>query len=282
MALWAASAMQPTFVVLTDLSEPVEVALKYATRLASELAGQLVLLNVYQDPLLEPESAMMTMPLVMESRQQVKAALAQRAKLLPVPAEVVVSTESLEATITELVHRYHPLAFVLGREHPETLLDRLLPHQAAPVLQAACYPVLLVPDCWRDTQLPSRLAVAADEDTFWLTTPSMALGTLMARLRPTTTVVHVAPHDGPSHAEVGLQSVRRTCLFGVLTNNSLYEVRGESPVDGILHAADELHADMLVVMARPHTFLGGLFHRSVTARLLRCSSRPVLVLPTTN
>jgi nucleotide-binding universal stress UspA family protein len=274
--------MQPTFVVLTDLSESAEVALKYATRLATELAGRIVLLNVYQDPLLEPESAMMTMSLVMESRLQVKAALAQRAQQLPVPTEVLVSTESLKATISEVVQRYHPLAFVLGRAHPETLLDRLLPHQAAPILQAACYPVLLVPDCWRDTQLPSRLVVAADEESFWLTTPSMALGTLMARLRPTTTVVHVAPYDGPSHAEVGLQSVRRTCLFGVLTNNSLYEVRGESPIDGIVHAANEVHADLLVVMARPHTFLGGLFHRSVTAGLLRRSSCPVLVLPTTN
>ena len=273
--------MQPTFVVLTDLSEPAEVALKYATRLATELSGRIILLNVYQDPLLEPESAMMTMPLVIESRQQVKVALAQRAQLLPVPTETLVSTESLEATITEVVERYHPLAFVLGREHPATLLDRLLPHQAAPVLQAARYPVLLVPDSWRETQLPNRLVVATDEDSFWLTMPSMALGPLMARLRPTTTVVHVAPHDGPSHAEVGLQSVRRTCLFGVLTNNSLYEVRGEAPAEGILQAAEDLQADLLVVMARPHNFLGGLFHRSVTSRLLRRSPRPVLVLPTT-
>ncbi|TGE10510.1 universal stress protein [Hymenobacter fodinae] len=273
--------MQPTFVVFTDLSEPAEVALKYATRLATELAGRLVLLNVYQDPLLEPESAMITMPLVLESRQQLKAALVQRAQQLPIPTETIVSAESLEATIAEVVKRYHPLAFVLGREHPESFLDRLLPYQAAPVLQAARYPVLLVPECWRDTQLPSRLVVAIDEDSFWLTMPSLALGTLMARLRPTTTIVHVTPHDGPSLAEAGLQSVRRTGLFGVLPNDSLYEVRGEAPADGIARAAQELQADLLVVMARPHTFLGGLFHRSVTERLLRRSSRPVLVLPTT-
>jgi len=38
-------------------------------------------------------------------------------------------------------------------------------------------------------------------------------------------------------------------------------------------------ADMLVVVARRHSLLGGLFHSSITAQLIQESPIPVLVLP---
>jgi nucleotide-binding universal stress UspA family protein len=102
-------------------------------------------------------------------------------------------------------------------------------------------------------------------------------------LQPSTSVVHVAPAaHGSSRADIALQSVQRTGLFGDLTGNSLYEVREELPADGILQAAAELKVQLIVLLARPHTFLGSLFHRSVTAQVLRHSPVPVLLLPTTD
>ena len=54
-----------------------------------------------------------------------------------------------------------------------------------------------------------------------------------------------------------------------------------SGLGGILQEAAGQRADMLVVIARRHSLLGGLFHRSATAQLLRESAIPVLVLPAT-
>ncbi|GAB2955255.1 hypothetical protein GCM10027048_21210 [Hymenobacter coalescens] len=273
--------MEPSFVVLTDLSRGAEAALTYTTRLAALLAGRLVLLHVYQDPFLEPEAMMVAMPAVLESRQQIKTDLAQRARQLPVPADTELSVDTLTGAVADAVQRHHPLLLVLGREQPEYLLDRLLPHHAAAVLQEARYPLLLVPASWPEQELPRRVLVASDEHGFWLTAPALALADLLRALQATTTVVHVAPADGPSRADVGLAAVQRTGLFGPLTANSLYEVRGEAPVEGILHAAAELRSQLIVVVARQHSLLGGLLHRSVTGQLLHRSPVPVLVLPTT-
>jgi nucleotide-binding universal stress UspA family protein len=161
------------------------------------------------------------------------------------------------------------------------MLDRLVGNRALPILQDAHHPLLLVPESWQSTELPQRMVVATDAHPFTLSAPSLALAELLDALQPTTTVVHVTPGHGPSQAEVGLSSVQRAGLFGEVTNNSLYEICEEAPADGILHTVSELHAQLLVVLARPHTFLGGLFHRSVTAQILRRSPVPVLVLPTT-
>ena len=51
--------------------------------------------------------------------------------------------------------------------------------------------------------------------------------------------------------------------------------------EAILNAAQPTDFDMVVVIARPRSFLGELFHHSVTAQVLLHSVVPVLVLPAT-
>ncbi|QIL75038.1 universal stress protein [Hymenobacter sp. HDW8] len=273
--------MQPTFVVLTDLSRSAEAALMYTTRLAQRLDGRLVLLHVFLDPVLEPEVSMVAAPVLVASRQEIMTNMVQRASTLPVPADTEVVVDVLSAALANVVQQHRPLLLALGREEPDNLLDRLVGNRALPILQDAHHPLLLVPERWHDAELPQRIIVATDARPFSLSAPSLALAELFNTLQPETTVVHVTAGHGPSKAEVGLASAQQTGLFGKLSNNSLYEVCEEAPADGILHAAAELHAQLLVLLARPHSFLGGLFHHSVTADILRRSPVPVLVLPTT-
>ncbi|QIL74885.1 universal stress protein [Hymenobacter sp. HDW8] len=273
--------MQPAFVVLTDMSAATEVALTYTSRLAQRLDGRLVLLHVYLDPMLAPDAAVMASPILVTSRKEIIAYLVERAQELPVPAEAEIVVDMLSPALADVVQRHRPLLLACGREQPINLLDRMIGNWVLPILQQAHQPLLVVPEVWQSTELPRRAVVATDDKAFWLSAPSLALTELLTSLKLTTTVVHVAEATGPSRADVGLASAQRTGLFGHLTENSLYEVCEEAPADGILHAAAELHAQLLVLLARPHSFLGGLFHHSVTADILRRSPVPVLVLPTT-
>jgi nucleotide-binding universal stress UspA family protein len=263
------------------MSAAAEAALTYTTRLAQLQHGRMVLLHVYLDPMLAPEAAMMASPILVTSHRETMTYMVQRAQELPVPAVAETGSDMLRPALADVVRRHKPVLLAFGREQLDTLLDRLIGNWALPILQEARYPLLLVPETWNDTDLPQRVIVATDDAAFWLSAPSLALTELRASLKPTTTVVHVAEAAGPSRADVGLASAKRTGLFGPLTDNSLYEVCEETPPDGILHAAAELKAQLIVVVARPHTFLGGLFHHSVTADILRRSPVPVLVLPTT-
>jgi nucleotide-binding universal stress UspA family protein len=277
--------MQPAFVVLTDLSGAAEEALTYTTRLAACLHGRLVLLHVYLNvnALIEPEVALTTTAAQLAGRRQLRADLCLQAEMLAVTADAEFSLDTLTLAVRGAVARHQPLLLALGREQAHTLLGRLVPHRTVSVLRAARQPLLVVPAGCPNTELPHRLLVATDGRPFWLTPPALALGSLLLVLQPATRVVHIASHThDPSPADVGLASVRRTGLFGALNSQSLYEVRAETPAAGILQAAHELQSQLIVLLARPHSFLGALFHRSVTAQVLRQSPVPVLVLPTTN
>jgi nucleotide-binding universal stress UspA family protein len=52
------------------------------------------------------------------------------------------------------------------------------------------------------------------------------------------------------------------------------------PAEGILQATQSGEVDLVVVLARPRSFWGQLFHHNVTAQVLLHSTVPVLVLPT--
>ena len=251
--------MQPAFVVLTDTSAATEAALQYTARLAHLRQGRLVLLHVYLDPLIEPEAALVSPPVPVATRQDIMAYMVGRAQALPVPAEAEIVVDMLAPAVADVVQRYQPELLAFGREPIDNLLDRLIGNWALPILQEARHPLLVVPASWSATDLPRRVVVATDAQAFSLSASSLALADLMAALQPTTTVVHVAEAAGPSRAAVGLASAQRTGLFGPLTPNSLYEVWEEAPADGILQAATELQAQLLVVLARPHTLLGGFF-----------------------
>ncbi|ALW86724.1 hypothetical protein AUC43_17545 [Hymenobacter sedentarius] len=262
--------MEPAFVVLTDLSSSAEAALLYTTQLARHVNGRVVLLHVYLDPLLELEVSLVPATVQVASRQEIMANMAKRTQQLGVPALIELSDDSLEVAVQHMILRYHPLLLAAWREAPHTA-----------VASQARYPLLLVPETWTGAGLPRRVVVAADEQSFGLTPPALALAPLLQALQAKTTLVHASPGRGPAPLDAALLAVGRTGLFGGLTGSDVYEVPEEAPAPGVLRACAELGAELLVVPARPHTLLGGVFHRSVTAELLRRSPIPVLVLPIT-
>ncbi|MDO7852466.1 universal stress protein [Hymenobacter convexus] len=279
--------MQPTFVVMTDFSDAAEGALAYATRLANLVDGQLVLLHVLEDqvpvllesPLAPVAARLRSRPPA--SRSSVLGRLTYEARQLPVPAEAEVADAPLGTALHRLMAHRYPQLLVLGRAHAHAWFEHLLTqsHPAAAV-EETHVPVLLVPEDWPWSELPRHAVVAADGEPLPLTAACQNLAPLLARLPLTTTVVHVAAHaHGPSRAAEALEAVRQTNLFGPLDGNSVYDVREIAPAAGLLHAVRELDADLLVVMPRPHSFPGSLFHHDVTAELLRTSPVPVLVLP---
>ena len=60
---------------------------------------------------------------------------------------------------------------------------------------------------------------------------------------------------------------------------AFYNDAAHDPAAGVLRAVAEAQADLLILIARPRSFLGRLFHRSVTAQVLRGCPVPVLLVP---
>ncbi|OGX87310.1 hypothetical protein BEN49_10760 [Hymenobacter coccineus] len=84
---------------------------------------------------------------------------------------------------------------------------------------------------------------------------------------------------GQAPGQLALANVRASGLLPAAAPLELYEEAHLNPATGVLQAITDTQADLLVLVARPRSFLAGLFHRSVTAAVLRHCTVPVLLLP---
>ena len=125
------------------------------------------------------------------------------------------------------------------------------------------------------------MLLALDVEPFELNTAAKKLAPLLAAWQAAYIVTHVVDGHEPvtPPRSLALADVRAT---GVVPPNAplqLHQVPDATAVEGILQALADTQADMVVLIARPRSFLGRRFHHSVTADVLRRSPVPVLLVP---
>lgn len=271
--------MTSSLVVLTDFFAVSNRALSYAAELAVPLHAHLVLLHVRYDGLLSPANyRRLHTP---AGEQRTDQALLRLAAAQPVPTAVDVSEQFLSDAVKEAVVRHHPLLLVLGRPGSATTPEEMVVGTALDLLRHAPYPLLVVPTVGWDSFPPRRLLLAVDGESFQLYEGSPdALGQLLTATNGTLQVVHVTDdeHARPVAVDV-LATLQANHLAGSLAAEQVSEVYQPTVVGGVLQEAARLEADLLVLVARRHSLLGSLFHRSVTAQLLQESPIPILLLP---
>ncbi|MCC3157014.1 universal stress protein [Hymenobacter sp. 15J16-1T3B] len=268
-----------TLVVLTNLSPAAERARRYAAQLAGPLGARVVLLHVYQPPVVPAESGLAVGDVMYYDRQQVTETLQGIAAdmLVPTTAEVVDGAfgDALEAAVA----RYQPLLLVLGLSSAERYFDALLTNRALPLLRHSPYPALLVPET-AALLPPRRVVVGIDGEPFVVTAAAGGiLQELLGTWQAAPTLVYTStPESSRSRNEV-LRNVQRSGLLPLEAEIDFSQPLAETPEEGVLSTASAREANLLVLLARRRSFLGQLFHRSVTARVLRRAALPVLLLP---
>ncbi len=270
--------MTPSLVVLTDFFAITNRALSYAAGLAVPLKANLMLLHVRHSELLAP--AEFSSRHTTEGELKTLYALEKLADDQPVATEVDVSELSLAEAVREAVQHRQPLMLVLRRAGADTQPLDLVTDAVMHLLRHVPYPVLVVPTAGWDVFPPRRLLLAVDGKPFNLVEYQDVVSQLLQATHASLDVVHVID-DGeatPNPAAV-LDSVRTNDLVNTLEDSSLHQVYQNTIVGGVLQEAARQKADILVVVARRHSLLSGVFHRSVTAQLLRESTIPLLVLP---
>jgi nucleotide-binding universal stress UspA family protein len=198
----------------------------------------------------------------------------------PVPFQVEVSERELPEAVRAAVRYHQPLLLVLGRPGEADTPVEIMTGTAMDLLTNVPYPLLVVPAPGWDSFPPRRLLLAVDGKLFVLRPHQDVLRQLLHVAAGTLAVVRVTDD---SHARLGAEAVLRTLAANDLTEElppgQLHEVHHHSVVGGVLAEAARQDANQLVVVARHHSLLGSLFHRSVTAQLIERSPIPVLVLP---
>ena len=271
--------MTPSLLILTDFFRAATRALDYATNLARPLGARLVLLHVRRDSVLDPE--LFTGKLSNLDSEALHMALSSITSNLPVPVVAEVGHGRVAYAVADAVSRHHPTLVVLGRPDTEGTPDELVGTTALDILRTAPYPMLVVPHNVQSTQPPRRVLLAADGETFSLGQHAGAVQHLLGALQAEVTVLHVEEYAGPTAATAGaLAAVEATGLtMGLPKPIRTRSVVASAPAEAILQAARPEDFDLVVLIARPRSFLGELFHYSVTAQVLLHSAVPVMVLP---
>ncbi|OON69943.1 universal stress protein [Hymenobacter sp. CRA2] len=267
----------PAILVLTDFYAVSNRALSYAASLAVPLQAHLVLLHVRHDRLLCPDEEAAAAPSARHTRQ----ALIALADAQPVPTQVDVTEGYLPDAVAAAVRQHQPQLLVLGRPDNDATPPTMVASAAQDILRHVPFPLLVVPSVGWDNFPPRRMALAVDGEPFSLYENQHLVPSLLSSLGAALTVVHVTTEPGPT-AEVERRvqhEIWRSGVTELAAGIQTHVVSNADAAEGILQVAAEVEADLLVLVARRHNLLGGLFHRSVTAQLLAQSPLPVLLLP---
>jgi nucleotide-binding universal stress UspA family protein len=207
--------------------------------------------------------------------------LQQKASELPLPATTQVVQANWADAVAQVVAEYHPLLLVAGLTATDGPLSEWLSNRPLPLAHQTGYPLLLVPENLPQADLhpPRRLLLAVEDRPFQLSHEARALAPLLDALACTITPVTVMPLHHPRLAgETGLRAAQTCGLAAALLTATLHRVVGVRPATGIWDAADELEADLVVLLDQGHGWAHKAFSGSVIADVIRFSQVPVLLL----
>lgn len=266
-----------SLLVLTDFTHPADHALAYADRLARAIGARLVLLHVRRDAILDPDRLNGTLADL--DTEAINLAFGSLVRGLTAPAVVEIGHGRVAEAVAQAVRQYQPTLIVLGRNEADNTPDELLTPLALALLRIIPHPLLVVPA--RPALAPHRVLLAVDGEPFTLGPYAGTVRRLLDALHAALTVVHVLPPDSTDELPSSiLESVQRTGLANDLAGLTHHRrVFAPDPAEGILRIAGSAEYDLVALVARPRSFLGQLFHRSVTAQVLLHSPIPVLMLP---
>ena len=274
--------MSLSLIVFAGFYPPARCAIQYADTLAQAVGGRLVLLHVNRASLFDPNDLVAQGYHQQELARQTDTAaiLYQQAESLRTVATVEVATDLLPAVAQDLAHRYQPALFVLSQPDEARPAAADLVKACADILRAGNYPLLVVPPTALPDHSPRRVLIAADREPFALAAESGALRPLLGLAGTEVFVAHVS--SGVEDDEGCALALRAVQASGLVDGLPVPELRGYEHDDyaqGLLAAVADTRAELVVVLARQRSYLGELFHRSVTAQLLERCPVPVLVLP---
>ena len=271
--------MALSLLVLTDFTHPADHALAYADRLASATGARLILLHVHRDAILDPEQLSGTLANLDTEATQLAFASLKRGLAAPAVAEI--GHGLVGDAVARAVRQHQPTLVVLGRTEAGNTPDELLNPLALALLRIIPHPLLVVPASSAPLPAPRRVLLAVDGEPFTLGEYTGSVRHLLDALPAALTVLHVLPPGSadelPSQALESVQSTGLADDLAALTRHR--HVFAPAPAEGILRVAKSDEFDLVALIARPRSFLGRLFHHSVTAQVLRHSPIPVLVLP---
>lgn len=272
-----------TIIVTTDFSPSATNAAKYAASFANALGiEQFVLYHSYDlstiADLVETDSG---------DEQTLAGSLvalkALEAKLFPllgdtITTKLVANEKSFVEGVQALISELQADMVVVGATGTSRLERLLTGSNTIEIANACAIPVLVVPK--KSTYTPiANIVFACDLREISKCTPVPLIQSVLDRLNTKFTVLNVGLEGKRTSPDVIREQHKLHELLDTLTPAPDYHyIDSSDVVDGITNFAEEHKAGLIISVPKTHGFFEGLFHRSVSKRLIGETELPILLL----
>jgi len=267
-----------TIIALTNFSKSSYNAVKYAADMAKILQAELVLMHVVQLPV------SFEVPLseyefnAMQQEAQDELAKLKTMLLLRTGAEIIISTKVITGTmlheIEEVCATKKPFLVVMGTERRSWTERFVFGSNTFNSVKNLHYPVLVVPQdaVFRGI---NRIVLASDcKDVDEL--PLEILRELVDVFHASVDILHVSTNNGDElKSAVNFQIVKHR--FDEFNPRTFF-VSGDNIEQAINSYAEENNDDLVMVIARKHTFFQSLVHKSQSSHITLKPHIPVLAV----
>jgi nucleotide-binding universal stress UspA family protein len=264
-----------------DFSDASRNAANYAASLAQAFDARVTLINAIERPTLVDDSVLAPVlvtqaEIVQENSNLINQEMESLLKIYPVRMDAFVREGFITETIGNLATEIAADLIVVGMKGKGES-RAFLGSTVTKITRRLSHPVLVVP-AKASFQLPATIAVASDFDPDFENQQYHLLIELAQKFDSMFKIVNVAVKGRqmkPSQA-IGKMKISRA-LAQYATE--FHTIREDKVDEGLENFLEEQDPDLLVMIAREHSFIDRLFGKVHTKEMSYKTRKPLLILP---
>jgi nucleotide-binding universal stress UspA family protein len=267
--------------VPVDFSDASRNAANYATSLANAFDAKVTLINAIERPTLVDDSVLAPVlvtqaEIVQENSNLINQEMESLSKIYPVRMDAFVREGFISETIGNLATEIAADLIVMGMKGKGESRS-FLGSTVTKITRRQSHPVLVVP-AKASFQLPATIAVASDFDPDFENEQYHLLIELAQKFDSMFKIVNVAVKGRqmkPSQAIGKLKISKALAQYAT----EFHTIREDKVDEGLENFLEEQDPDLLVMIAREHSFIDRLFGKVHTKEMSYKTRKPLLILP---
>jgi nucleotide-binding universal stress UspA family protein len=268
-----------TLLVATDLSSAASNAAKYAAEMALAIKADILLLNVYQLPVVFTE-----IPVALDLDEMIDAAEKEMVELKTmltthcdgkVNIETKVVSGEFFQQLETVCEQISPYAVLMGSQGKTAAEHFLFGRHTVYAMRHLKWPLITVPPGAKFSSI-KRIALACDYDKVTDTVPVDEVKSLVNQFNAEMHLINVGKRDDFNPEIIFQSGILHEKLKALKPINHF--LSNEDTDEGIIEFVEKNRIDLLLVVPKRHGLLGAMMHKSHAKQLILHSHVPVMVL----
>jgi len=273
-----------TIIITTDFSATSRNAARYAAAWGEALEiNHMVLYHAYDDsavvseiPLTEADISQVhaqSLEALEDLEKEVRTVLKDNAKM---SIDLVANGSPLVLGVERLAERYRADMVVVGASGKSDLEQVMMGSNTVILASDSKVPLLIVPKKAFFAPI-DKIVFACDLKRVTRSTPVIRIGRLLEHLHAKLLVLNAAIEGKRFNPDTILEQYKIHDLLDSFQPEYHYTA-GDDIADEIEDFAKQQHAGLIITIPKAYGFFEGLFHKSISKKLIKESTIPLLLL----